>query len=168
MTSRTLLAAALLAAAIAGPAAADTPFIDTNQVQWKTPPLSYGGKAFAQAFRYKTLIGGASAPVRGRNVLFGEAEFAPGAVYVGHKHPAPEIYYIISGEALWTVGDKTFKATPGMAIYTKPNAVHRMVNTGNEVLKTVWMWWGSPGELNHLPTFTEPQEDQPQGATFAD
>ena len=146
---------------------ADDVHVNGSSVPWKAPPTSYLGSEFSAAFRYKTLIGGAQAPVRGQGVLFGEAEWAPGAVYVGHAHPAPEIYYVISGEAEWTVDGQTFKATAGTAIFTKPNAVHRMVNTGKENLKTVWMWWGGPAVLNQFPVIVEPLEKQPPGATFS-
>ena len=142
--------------------------VNADSVSWKAPPVSYLGADFSSAFRYKTLIGGPLAPVRGQGVLFGEAEWAPGAVYVGHAHPAPEIYYVISGEAEWTIDGQTFKVTAGTAIYTKPNAVHRMVNTGTENLKTIWMWWGEPSELNQFPEIVEPMEKQPAGAVFSD
>ena len=86
----------------------DGPYANAGDVRWIAPPENYSGAAFAEAFRYKTLVGGQNSPIQGKNVFFGEAEFAPGAVYVGHKHPSPEIYYVISGEAEWTVDGKTF------------------------------------------------------------
>ena len=99
--------------------ATDT-FVHAEDVAWRFPGSQYD-EAFAKAFRFKTLVGGAFAPVQASNVYFGEAQWAPGAIYVGHKHPAPEIYYVISGEAEWTVNGKTFRATAGTAIYTPPN-----------------------------------------------
>lgn len=145
---------------------ADQPYINSDEVYWKAPPENYSGAEFAKAFRYKTLIGGQFAPVQGKDVYFGEAEWAPGAIYIGHKHPAPEIYYVVSGEAEWTIDGETFRATPGTAIYTKPGAVHRMVNVGEEILKTVWIWWGKPEVLNQYPETTEPVEEQPASAKF--
>ncbi len=147
---------------------AGEPHVDAGDVEWTSPPENYSGSAFAKAFRYKTLVGGQRAPVQGLDVYFGEAEWAPGAIYVGHKHPSPEIYYVVTGEAEWTVDGKTFKATPGTAIYTKPNAVHRMVNTGTGILKTVWMWWGPPTVLNQFPELVEPIEEQPSEARFVE
>jgi len=140
--------------------------IDAGEVNWQAPPSSYSGAEFSSAFRYRTLIGAQFAPVHGKEVLFGEAEWAPGAIYVGHIHPAPEIYYVISGEAEWTVDGKTFKATAGTAIYAKPNAVHRIVNIGDGILKTVWVWWGKPEVLNQFPKLAEPIEEQPVGTKF--
>lgn len=148
--------------------AADQPFTNAGDVKWIAPQESYSGATFAEAFRYKTLVGGGNSPVHGKNVLFGEAEFAPGAIYVGHNHPSPEIYYVVSGEAEWTVDGKTFKATPGTTIYAKPYAVHRMINVGDVILKTVWMWWGEPEVINQFPKLVEPVEKQPAGAKFSD
>ena len=74
-----------------------------------------------------------------RDVLMGMLELAPRATYPAHKHPAPELYYVMSGTADWTVGGETFAAGPGTAIYHPPNTPHRMVNTGDEVLRTVYM-----------------------------
>ncbi len=147
---------------------AEGPQVNAGNVGWIAPPKNYAGAAFAKAFRYKTLVGGQNSPVQGKNVFFGEAEFAPGAIYVGHNHPAPEIYYVVSGEAEWTVDGKTFKATPGTVIYAKPYAVHRMVNVGEGILKTVWMWWGEPEVTGHFPKVVEPIVNQPAGAIFTD
>ena len=169
--SSMVLLGSLLAITFVNPAYADessdSPQINSRDVPWIKPRESYSGAEFANAFRYKMLIG-EYAPVKGQNVFFGEAEFAPGAVYVGHKHPAPEIYYVISGEAEWTVDGNTFKATPGTAIYTKPHGVHRMVNTGEGILKTIWMWWGEPTVLNQPSKIVEPIEKQPASAVFSD
>ena len=128
-------------------ALADPPQINAKELAWVYPDASYSGAEFAQAFRYRVLVGGRHLPSQSGDVYFGEAEWAPGAIYVGHRHPAPEIYYVISGEAEWTVDGETFLATAGTAIYAKPQAIHRMVNVGNGVLKTVWMWWGRPEVL---------------------
>jgi quercetin dioxygenase-like cupin family protein len=36
------------------------------------------------------------------DVLMGMLELAPGATYPAHRHPAPELYYVMSGTAQWT------------------------------------------------------------------
>ena len=64
---------------------AGEPHVNASDVEWIVPSESYSGSEFAQAFRYKMLIGDQYAPVQARDVYFGEAEFAPGAIYVGHK-----------------------------------------------------------------------------------
>jgi len=141
------------------------PHVNARDVEWRATYTDYGPE-FAKAYRFRTLVGDEYAPVRGKNVYFGEAEWAPGAIYVGHKHKSPEIYYVISGEAEWTVDGKTFRATPGTAIYAKPNAVHRMVNVGDGILKTVWMWWGSRRVTSQPSIRVEPLAVQPSSAVF--
>jgi len=69
----------------------------------------------------------------------GVLELAPGAIYAAHAHPAPEIYYVMNGTARWTVDEETFDPEPGTAIYHVPNALHRMINIGNETLRVCWM-----------------------------
>ena len=116
--------------------------------------------------RWKTLVGGDKGP---GDILFGTWELAPHAIYHGHKHDAPEIYYVISGKALWTVGDETQEVTKGTAIYTKPGAVHKMVNLTNEPVQAIWIWWAPNGDrevFNGKYTFTEEAPVQPEGAEF--
>lgn len=170
LLSTTTLAAFFTATIISSISVADggRVHVTSNEVEWRAPEADYSGPEFARAFRYKALVGSDYAPVYGKNVYFGEAEWAPGAIYVGHKHKSPEIYYVISGEAEWTVDGKTFKATPGTAIYSKPWAVHRMINTGDGILKTVWMWWGSSKVINSPSKIVEPIEKQPTEAKFSD
>ena len=114
--------------------------INANTAPWDPMPdyavEDYGVFFAKKSARFNTLIGDGSYPVRAKNVYFGVFELAPGAIYVGHKHSSPEIYYVISGEAEWTVDGKSFQAESGSAIYHKPNAVHRMVNIGSTKLKT--------------------------------
>jgi quercetin dioxygenase-like cupin family protein len=80
----------------------------------------------------------------------GVLDLDPGGYYPAHAHPAPEIYFILSGMAKWTVGDETFTAKPGMAIYHAANIPHRMVNKGSETLKTIWFWWAPDGRAEVL------------------
>jgi quercetin dioxygenase-like cupin family protein len=146
---------------------ASGPHVNASEVEWRPTYTDYGPE-FAKAYRFKTLIGDQYAPVRGEDVYFGEAEWAPGAIYVGHKHKSPEIYYVISGEAEWTVDGETFRATAGTAIYAKPDAVHRIVNVGDGILKTVWMWWGKPSVTSQPSIRVEPLAKQPPNAVFPD
>ena len=116
--------------------------------------------------RWKTLVGGQAEP---GDILFGTWELAPNAIYHGHKHDAPEIYYVISGKALWTVGDETQEVTKGTAIYTKPGAVHKMVNLTDEPVQAIWIWWAPNGDREVFKgkyTFTEVPPAQPENAGF--
>jgi mannose-6-phosphate isomerase-like protein (cupin superfamily) len=78
--------------------------------------------------------------------LFGELELKAGGFYPAHHHPAPEIYYVLSGEAEWTVGDQTFMARPGMSIYHPALKLHKMHNKGTETLRVIYFWWAPGGD----------------------
>ena len=139
-------------------------FSNESSVSWKM-------NAFP-IHRWKTLIGSG---VKGRlnpdDILFGMWELAPHAIYHGHKHETPEIYYIISGKAQWTVGEETREVTSGTAIYTKPGAVHKMVNLLDEPLQAIWVWWAPNGDRTVFSSeyiFTEEPPVQSENAKFKD
>lgn len=146
--SRFLFTALISSAALAGESA----FVDGESITWK-------GNAHSVS-RFKTLVGGnEGGQLDNEDVQSGLWQLAPGATYHGHKHDAPEIYYIVSGEADWTVGDETRRVKPGTAIYTKPGKVHRMVNAGDDIVEAVWFWWAPDGRrevFNGEYVFTEP------------
>ena len=129
-------------------------------------------EALRQVYRYKALIGGQRPGVVSQeDILMGVLELAPGATYPAHKHPSPELYYVISGTARWTVGNETFTAEPGTAVYHPPDTLHRMINTSDAVLKTVYMWWAPGGDraaIRASSQLLEPVPSQPPQARFKD
>ena len=131
--------------------------------EWGTSP-SYP-EALQQVVRWKILAGGnlfgQAFGVPQKDVLMGVLDLDPGGYYPFHAHPAPEMYYVVSGTAQWSVGDETFTAAPGMAIYHPPNTPHRMVNTGAETLHTVWFWWAPDGRSEALHGAITLLEDMP-------
>lgn len=109
--------------------------------------------------------------IKRSDIQFGTWELAPKAIYHGHKHQAPEIYYVVSGKALWSVGDETREVGPGTTIYAKPGAVHKMVNLTEEKVKAIWVWWAPNGDVDVFEgeyLFTEEAPQQPEGAGFVD
>jgi quercetin dioxygenase-like cupin family protein len=120
-----------------------------NLDYWKTMGSEPGYEALQKVCRYMPLIGGTYENWKGitqQDVLYGVLELVPGCYYPGHSHPAPEIYYVLSGEARWTVGDQTFTAKAGESIYHPPLKMHRMVNTGKELLRVLYIWWKPGGD----------------------
>jgi mannose-6-phosphate isomerase-like protein (cupin superfamily) len=108
-----------------------------------------GYEELQKVCRYLPLIGGNYENWKGiplDDVLFGELELEAGGYYPAHHHPAPEIYYVLSGEAEWTVGDQTFIARPGASIYHPANKLHKMHNKGKEALKVIYFWWAPGGD----------------------
>ena len=115
------------------------PFLHADEVSWKVNDFPVA--------RWKTLIGGIEGgQIPQQDVQFGLWELAPNAIYHGHKHDAPEIYYIIAGQAQWSVGDETRDISAGTVVYTVPGAVHKMVNLTNDPVTARWMWWAPGGD----------------------
>ena len=144
--------------------------VTLNEQSW-TSSQQYP-EPLRQVYRYKALIGSQRPGVVPQgDILMGVLELAPRATYPAHKHPAPELYYVMSGTAQWTVGSETFAAGPGTAIYHPPDTLHRMINTGDEVLKTVYMWWAPGGDTTAIRASSqllEPVPQQPPQAKFKD
>jgi mannose-6-phosphate isomerase-like protein (cupin superfamily) len=126
--------------------------VEASNAEWQVS--SYYPEALRRVVRWRTLIGGNGADWVGgipqKDVIFGVLDLDPGGYYPLHSHPAPEIYFILSGTAEWTIGAETFTAKSGMAIYHASNMPHRMVNTGIEPLKTLWLWWAPDGNAEVL------------------
>lgn len=126
--------------------------LNVEQAEWEVS-ASYP-EGLRRVLRWKILIGSGGPDwqpgVPQEDVLVGVLELDAGGYYPAHSHPAPEIYFVISGTAEWTVGEETFTAGPGMAIYHSPNVLHRMLNNGSEPLRTVWFWWAPGGRKDVL------------------
>ncbi|MBK6313379.1 MAG: cupin domain-containing protein [Blastocatellia bacterium] len=62
----------------------------------------------------------------------------PGHAVVPHFHrETEEVYYVLEGEGLMTVGDETCTVGSGDAILIPRNKVHSLANTGLSVMKIV-------------------------------
>ena len=88
-----------------------------------------------------------------RQQSLAEARLAPGAATTPHHHAVTEeIYYILVGTALMTVGPDTRAVGPGDAIAIPPGQRHTIRNTGAEEL--VFLCTCAPG-YEHSDTFLE-------------
>ena len=163
-----LLGLAVLAASAAAASRTQQPaYVDATSVPWD--PMTETPEALRPVVRWKTLVGGEMLPHP--EMLFGELELAPGAVYPAHLHDAPEVYYVLQGRVRWTLGDETLVATPGTTLYAAPGTPHRMVNLGDGVAKMVWTWWAPGGDTEKLSSgyrFVEPIPEPAPGARFPD
>jgi mannose-6-phosphate isomerase-like protein (cupin superfamily) len=83
-----------------------------------------------------------------------EARLGPGKATTPHHHAVTEeIYYILSGEALMTLGhDDSRPVGPGDAIAIPPGVRHTIRNTGTAEL--VFLCTCAPG-YEHTDTFLE-------------
>jgi len=85
---------------------------------------------------------GPEAPFISRSVCLGLTLIAPRTLYPAHKHPAVELYYVVSGAAEWTAGAHSQIKPPGTYILHQSNCIHAM-RTGNEPLLAVYTWTGA-------------------------
>jgi hypothetical protein len=92
---------------------------------------------------------GPAAPFRSDEVCLGLTLIGPHTHYAAHRHPAVELYHVLTGAAEWS-GQKR---PPGAFILHKSNQQHAM-RTGEEPLLALYAWTGdvvSPSVWN-LPT----------------
>ena len=52
-----------------------------------------------------------------------------------HKHPYDEIFIVRQGEALFTVGAETVRATVGQVVFGPANVPHKYINLGPGTLE---------------------------------
>ncbi len=61
----------------------------------------------------------------------------PGGHQAIHHHEPPQIYVIIDGEGLMTVGEEQQTVRTGDLVYIPPNVPHGIQNTGDTVLQYI-------------------------------
>lgn len=90
--------------------------------------------------RWKILV-----PLKGRvsaDLSLGLAEMEPGGRIVLHHHPAAEIYYCLSGTGLVQISGEDHQVGPGDTVFIPKGAEHRMDNTGQELLRFLFVFPG--------------------------
>ncbi|WP_040209172.1 AraC family transcriptional regulator [Neobacillus jeddahensis] len=64
------------------------------------------------------------------NILWlAKSEYPSGSSLTPHKHEYYQIYYVISGEGDFIVGNETVKMGRGMYLFTRPNDIHGISNS---------------------------------------
>ena len=71
-----------------------------------------------------------------RNQSLAEALVPPGGITHLHKHlQSEEIYHVLSGIGLMTLGDEQFEIKEGDTVCIAPGTQHKVKNTGGALLK---------------------------------
>lgn len=79
--------------------------------------------------------------VGAKNLAMGVNETDPGGMVPDHVHEKEEeVMFFLSGEGKFVTEDEEISLEPGIAIYNPPGKTHKIINTGNEVLKFVWIY----------------------------
>jgi hypothetical protein len=58
---------------------------------------------------------------------------------------APELYFVLEGEAKCTWGEDEFRAVPGTPIQTIPGMPDRIEAVGDRKFRAVAFWWAPGG-----------------------
>lgn len=120
-----------------------------DDIDWTTN-FTYSEELW-KVYRYKPLVRDPLEDWRGiarDDVRMGMQELDRGAAYPTHHHPSPEIYVVLSGRARWTVGERTFVAKAGSAVFTPPDTTHRIENAGTTALRWLYFWWAPGGDVS--------------------
>jgi mannose-6-phosphate isomerase-like protein (cupin superfamily) len=79
--------------------------------------------------------------VGSKNLAMGVNETDPGGMVPEHKHDTEEeVMFFISGKGVFVTEDEEIPIGPGICIYHPPGGKHKIVNTGDEKLKFVWIY----------------------------
>ncbi|MDZ7705441.1 MAG: dimethylsulfonioproprionate lyase family protein [Trueperaceae bacterium] len=118
----------------------------TDRVPWGSSPTY--PRELQQLVRWQILVGGDIniGSIPHDEVKMGVLHIAPYTDYPAHSHPAPEIYYVLSGNATWKLDGDPFEVTPGATIYHAPHVPHEMI-AGDDTVVLLWVWWAPGGDV---------------------
>lgn len=85
---------------------------------------------------------GPEAPYKSDNFCLGFTLISPYTLYPEHRHPAIELYKVLSGTAEWTLEGATSKRVPSEVILHPSNKIHKM-QTYDQTLLALYTWSGN-------------------------
>ncbi len=132
-TAETMLLDAELAAAIAAV---------SDHLQWRQSP-SYNdtllGAGFLDNYGWCQIVGPYGF-FPGDDFLLGLLMLGPHRHYSDHYHPAPELYWPLTGPSDWKRDGAAFQPEPaGATIWHEPNVIHA-TRTQTHPLRAMWCW----------------------------
>jgi hypothetical protein len=132
------VAASMLVAASVSAALAET----ASHLHWKQN-ANYSdallGSGYMDGYAYAEFIG-TQGFFPGDDFLMGLLILGPERLYKDHLHPAPELYWTLTGPSLWRQGAGDFESREaGSVIWHEPNVVHA-TRTGVDPLLALWIW----------------------------
>ncbi len=79
--------------------------------------------------------------VGAQNLAMGVNETYPDGEVPEHKHDnEEEVMFFLSGKGRFITKDEEIDVEPGIVIYNPPGSKHKIINTGDEVLRFVWIY----------------------------
>ncbi len=71
------------------------------------------------------------------NTSFILVDVPPGEGPRLHRHPYEELFFVLEGQATYTVGTQQVEVTAGQIVITGPDVPHAFVNSGTGILRQV-------------------------------
>lgn len=68
----------------------------------------------------------------------------PGETSTKHSHQEKEMFFVIAGKGLLRLGDDEQPIEYGDTVYVTPGVDHDIVNTGEDRLVFLDVWWDTP------------------------
>jgi quercetin dioxygenase-like cupin family protein len=93
------------------------------------------------AIAFSQIVGPAGL-LRSERLRLGLNLIAPGTDYPAHAHPAVETYLVVSGTALWRLGDQPPRVEPPGSLIFHPGGTAHSMRTWGEPLLAVYSWSG--------------------------
>jgi quercetin dioxygenase-like cupin family protein len=85
----------------------------------------------------RTIFSGELTPTK--RLSAGIAEIAPGDVFRPHRHPQTEVYLVLAGEGVLSLGDETTALATGDAVFLPADRVHGVRNPGRTPLRMFYV-----------------------------
>jgi mannose-6-phosphate isomerase-like protein (cupin superfamily) len=86
--------------------------------------------------------------VGAQNLAMGVNETYPGGMVPEHTHDKEEeVMYFVAGRGKFVTEGKEIPLEAGVCIYNPPGKPHKIINTGDEILRFVWIY--SPQLAGH-------------------
>ena len=74
------------------------------------------------------------------SLAVGVAEIPTGARLSPHRHAAPEVYYVMSGEGAVRIDERDHPVAVGTAVFIPGNARHMFTNSGADPIRFVYVF----------------------------
>ena len=86
--------------------------------------------------------------VGSQNLAMGVNETYPGGMVPEHRHDnEEEVMFFLAGRGVFVTEGREIPLEPGVCIYNPPGKLHKIINTGDEILRFVWIY--SPQLSSH-------------------
>jgi quercetin dioxygenase-like cupin family protein len=90
------------------------------------------------AIRWRTLLSGERTPTQ--SISMGTLELPPGSSLDPHHHEPMEVYFVTDGNGTLLINAEQRPVRAGDVVYIPGNHVHGVKNTGDELLRLVWVF----------------------------